>query len=91
MLTIENEMPLAVLTVGQFKNLLTESINNDDSRKYVYGLKGIQKLFNVSHPTAQKYKDGILKPAITQNGKKIIIDIVKAKELYYTSKESAIL
>lgn len=51
-------------------------------KRYVYGLKGIQELFNVSHGTAQKYKDGILKDAVFQSGRKIVVDADKALELF---------
>ena len=46
----------------------------------VYG--GIREEFKVSHATAQKYKDGILKNAVMQNGRKIILDVEKARELF---------
>lgn len=49
---------------------------------YVFGLKGIQLLFGVSLTTAQAYKNTWLKPAIKQRGKKIIIDVSKALELF---------
>lgn len=51
-------------------------------KRYVYGIKGIQELFNVSHPTAQKYKDGIIKDAVFQSGRKIVVDVDKALELF---------
>ena len=51
-------------------------------KRYVYGLKGIQELFNVSHLTAQRYKDGILKEAVFQSGRKIVVDVDKAIELF---------
>ena len=50
--------------------------------RQVYGLKGIEDLFHVSHKTAQKYKDGFLKPAVKQNGRKIITDADYAMELF---------
>jgi hypothetical protein len=50
--------------------------------RQVYGLKGIQELFHVSHKTAQIYKDGILKPAVRQNGRKIVVDADLALELF---------
>ena len=52
------------------------------SGRHVYGLKGIEELFHVSHKTAQKYKDGILRPAVRQNGRKIITDADYAMELF---------
>lgn len=54
----------------------------EPGKRYVYGLKGIQELFNVSHLTAQRYKDGILKEAVFQSGRKIVVDADKAIELF---------
>ncbi len=50
--------------------------------RYVYGLRGIRELFGVSHATAQKLKDGILKPAVRQYGRKIVVDADMAMELF---------
>ncbi len=86
MFQIEESTPLAALTVGQFKELLrentprTEVVNSDS--KYVYGLKGIEDLFNVCHSTAYKLKDGILAPAVSQNGRKLLIDRELAIKLF---------
>lgn len=54
----------------------------EPGKRYVYGLKGIQELFNVSHPTAQRYKDGIIKEAVSQSGRKIVVDADRAMELF---------
>lgn len=48
----------------------------------MYGLKGICDLFGVTKATASRYKNGILREAVTQHGRKIIIDTKKALELY---------
>ena len=58
---------------------VTEVMNE---RKYVYGLAGIRRLFNVSHVTAQKYKDTIIADACFQQGRKIVVDFDKAMELF---------
>ena len=94
---IENTTPLAALTVGDLKELLRElGVNNNSTaprpaasanKRYVYGLKGIQSLFHCSHLTAQRYKDGFLKPAVMQQGRKIIIDVELAVELFKTYKD----
>ncbi len=47
-----------------------------------YGLKGIMEIFRVGKNTAQKYKNTWLQPAISQVGKKIIINVSQAIELY---------
>ena len=86
---ITGETPIGALTVSQLVDLLDKykparptTPARDYTQGYVYGLKCIRKLFNVSHPTAQRYKDTFLKPAIRQNGRKIVVDAVKALELF---------
>lgn len=83
------------LTIEDFRQVLTETLasfqapgkDEPQEGRYVYGLRGIQDLFNVSHKTAQSYKDGILKPAIYQYGRKIVVDADKALELFRQAKE----
>jgi len=77
---INENTPLAILTVGQFNKhcgypqiKVIESIKTE--KKYVYGMAGIAKLFNCSLPTANRIKaSGKLDKAISQIGKKIIVD-----------------
>ena len=81
------ETPIALLTVGQLMELLKTDKKQEApavqmSTNYVYGLNGIKKLFNVSHATAQRYKDTIIKDAVRQNGRKIIVDADLAIELF---------
>jgi len=54
----------------------------DNSKKYVYGLKGLKTLFNCSIATANRIKaSGRIEKAISQVGRKIIIDADLALEL----------
>jgi len=54
----------------------------DTTRKYVYGILGIAKLFGCSIPTANRIKQsGKIDRAITQIGRKIIVDAQLAIEL----------
>ena len=54
----------------------------DTERKYVYGILGIDKLFGCSLPTANRIKkSGKIDKAITQIGRKIIVDAELALEL----------
>lgn len=54
----------------------------DTSRKYVYGIGGIARLFGCSIPTANRIKQsGKIDKAITQIGRKIIVDADLALEL----------
>jgi hypothetical protein len=52
------------------------------SRNLVYGLKGIQQLFDCKTTTAWRIKNSEwIKPAITQVGRKIVVDADLALEL----------
>lgn len=94
---IENTTPIAALTVGDLKELLmelgmqpkagAEKPTSGSNRRYAYGLKGIQSLFGCSHLTAQRYKDTFLAPAVMQQGRKIVIDVEAAVELFKTHKD----
>lgn len=88
--TITPDTPLASLTVGQFIDYLQTAAQTPQElkpRRYVYGLRGIMQLFHVSNMTAQRYKKGILKDAVRQYGRKIVVDVDKALELFEAAKE----
>ncbi len=54
----------------------------DTEKKYVYGIGGIARLFGCSIPTANRIKkSGKIDRAITQIGRKIIVDADMALEL----------
>ena len=84
------ETKIIVMTEEQLNKLIESAKLNSsfaenhkrESKEYVYGLRGIRDLFNVSHATAQRYKDTFLKDAIIQRGRKIMVDVQKAFELY---------
>lgn len=62
------------------KPLVISSLNS--SKRYVYGIVGIAKLFGCSMPTANRIKkSGRIDRAITQIGRKIIVDAELALEL----------
>ncbi len=91
----DDTTPIAALTVADLRQLIRETSAasvTDDTRthvRYVYGLRGIQQLFGVSHKTAQEYKDGLIKDAVRQNGRKIIVDADYAVELFGRRKDNA--
>lgn len=92
-MTITKDTPIAMLTVGQLQEILgispdrtPEKVTEDKPKKYVYGLAGIRKLFNISHSTAQRYKDTIIADAVSQQGKIIVTDVDKAMELFNKKK-----
>lgn len=94
--SIKSDTPVAMMTIGQLASYLglngareqKETSNTGSSKSYVYGLRGIQNLFNVSHTTAQMYKDGILREAVYQSGRKIVVDVEKAIDLFNSSREA---
>jgi hypothetical protein len=56
--------------------------NKAQEQKYVYGLKGIAKLFGCSVSSAMRLKhSGKINDAIIQDGRKIIVDVEKALSL----------
>lgn len=88
---INDNTPVGALTVGQLKEVmrigeqdevLQSNVETNNDKRYIYGLAGIRRLFNVSHATAQRYKDTIIKDAVMQQGRKIIVDVEKAIELF---------
>ena len=73
------------LTVGELKTLLHKDapVVKKEEKRLVYGIKGIAELFGCSISTAQRIKDsGKIKKALTQVGRKIVVDADKALELY---------
>lgn len=85
---ISNETPIALLTVGQFlmlsgtKEAHPQQKPDSSSKRHVYGIKGIADTFNCSLPTAHRIKaSGKIDEAITQIGRKIIVDADLALEL----------
>ncbi len=91
MYNISDSTPIAMLTLGQLKEALQPQHQNQipnldplrvEAKRYVYGLRGIRELFGVCHTTAQRYKDTFLAPAIRQNGRKVIVDVDMAMELF---------
>lgn len=70
-----------------FEPMLKEAVENAvlaaTEEKEVYGIPGIQKLMgNCCKSKAQQVKNsGVLDPAITQNGRKITVNVPLAKKL----------
>ena len=88
MLDIDPSTPLFHLTVEQFLSLTRVDKEKLSTKRYEYGIKGLQKIFKCSKSKAFNLKkSGILYEAITQNGKYIVIDVEKAIELFNKSNE----
>lgn len=89
------EKPLFQMTGEEFI-FLQNRLNNDTSqtpiipdkeKKYVYGIRGIAKLFGCSISSANRIKKSKkIDRAIIQDGRKIIIDSELALELMRESK-----
>ena len=92
---IDFNKPISILTTGELMEVLETVLNsrqNASNTEYcpknlIYGIKGIEKLFSVSHKTAQQYKDTLLKPAVMQNGRKIVVDADLAMDLFKKHQE----
>ena len=99
MIGVNDNMPIGAMNIGELKALLVEilqdnlgnTINRSNAtaapKRYVYGIKGIEELFGCSHATAQHYKDTILADAVTQNGRKIVVDVELAMQLFGQNKK----
>lgn len=90
MIAVLDSTPIAMLTVGQLKEVLGQCGGNHTSvvdttkgdKRYVYGITGIARLFNCSIPTASRIKaSGKISSAIKQIGRKIVVDADYALEL----------
>lgn len=95
---ITPETPLVQMTAGQLADYLNAQAARPaqagataagspatpaaQPRRYVYGIKGIMQLFGVSNVTAQRYKRGIIREAVSQNGRIIVVDADRALQLF---------
>lgn len=91
---IENNRIVATLTVGELKSIIADELKTqkkvEPPHHFVYGLKGIQKMFGVSHATAQAYKNTFLAPAVSQRGRTLIIDQELAIKLFAENKRRVV-
>lgn len=75
---------LVTMTKGELKELIAGILGEvminsalpaqKPTGRLVYGLKGIRDFFGVSLLTAQRYKAGVIKEAVRQHGRKIVVD-----------------
>ena len=76
-----------LLFLAQHSNMftsgeVTKASSSKEERRYVYGLAGSARLFGCSLPTANRIKQsGKINRAITQMGRKSIVDADLALEL----------
>ncbi len=90
----KRDMPLYSLTVGEFEQYITVVVHKAmgdyevgtkglQNKRVVYGLSGLAELFACSVSTAARIKQsGVIDKAISQAGRKIVVDVDKALELY---------
>lgn len=89
MTTITNDTPIAMLTVGQLKEVLglgavpvRTSGPARAEKTYVHGIAGIARLFGCTKTTASRIKaSGKIDEAVKQIGRKIVVDAELALEL----------
>jgi catalase len=93
-INITDDTPIVMLTVGQLREILIPKALYDliekqqkiekerIPKRYVHGVSGIKQLFNCSYPTAHKLKETILKPAVKQQGRVIVVDADLAMKLF---------
>lgn len=85
---IDRDRPIWQLTVGELLDILqserpVQKLEKTPEKRIVYGLKGIAEIFGCSTSTAQRIKNsGKIKKAITQVGRKIVVDADLALKLY---------
>ena len=86
---LENSRVLASITVGEYKEMLGQMLDEKVTPKEAphemgHGIKCIMERYGVSKTTAQNLKDGCLNDAVMQNGRKIVVDLTEADKLYDT-------
>ncbi len=89
MLPRDINTPLWQLTIGEFlevvqhaKMLQIQESDFTNEERYVFGLDGLAKIFGCSKRAASTLKaSGKIDKAITQSGRKIVVDVKMALEL----------
>jgi hypothetical protein len=92
---MNNDTPIWQLTVGEFMDLLHTKkevqvdVKDYTDSKYVFGISGIARLFGCSRATAQGYKkEKWMQPAISQNGRKIVVNSELALKAFNQYKKN---
>lgn len=82
----DDSTPLWQLTVGQLKELFANSSimpgGPPAPKRMAYGLSGICDLFHCGESKALKLKNTIIKEAVFQDGRKIVVDVDLALQLF---------
>jgi len=81
------ELAHLIINIGVLRDNASESSSPSTERKLVYGIKGIAETFGCSIPTANRIKkSGKIDKAISQIGRKIVVDADLALELAAAKK-----
>jgi hypothetical protein len=84
------QKPVAMMTGEELVFMLKHSLPSSETKSspadsgehFVYGINGIAKLFGCSVPTANRIKkSGVINDAITQVGRKIVVEAQLALKL----------
>ena len=93
---VTDATPIAMLTVGQLRDVLKGSTDPQrqepkpkemQKKRYVFGIAGIRTLFDISHTTACEWKKTFLKEAVSQRGRTIVTDVELAYKLFNEHRE----
>lgn len=57
-------------------------LSGDKLPRVLYGLEGIMRIFGVSKATASRYKNTILKEAVAQRGRVIVVDTAECLRIF---------
>lgn len=86
---ISDDTRLIDLTVGELKELFGSLIPKNEivapaktGQNLVYGIRGIMDLFHCSETTAYRLKSGVIKKAVRQVGRMIVVDADLALSLF---------
>ncbi len=91
---VSDDTRLIDLTVGELKELfgiVSKGVPGGflglmgAKKRYVYGIKGIKELFHCSDASARRFKSGVIKKAVSQHGRTIVIDVDLALKLFNES------
>ena len=73
---------LSELTVGEFCDLVQDVISRSAMpKRLVTGIENIALELGVSESTVKRLKRSVLKPAVAQSGRTVIMDVNKAHEI----------
>lgn len=79
------ELSLLLQNIGTAK--VSAEVTSEYKKRYVYGVQGIAETFGCSIPTANRIKaSGVIDDAITQIGRKIVVDPELAIQLVKEAK-----